>query len=149
MALLVVGPRELTLLRPGNGLESRQSVGEGLVFAFAERQDEHVPRAMITLVLLAGCGGSNVTPQALPEAELDVLEADVRQIAAAPCGSCHTSGLRTAKREALDVFDLADARWSRDLQPGQWDFFFDRIEGEVEPTDRATVLRFVAAAKAR
>jgi mono/diheme cytochrome c family protein len=100
-------------------------------------------------MLLAACGGTNVAPRPLPDAELTALEAQVRQIATGPCGSCHTRGLRTAKRDALEVFDLADERWSRTVRGAQWDFFYGRIEGEVERTDRATVLRFVAAAKAR
>ena len=100
-------------------------------------------------MILAGCGGANVAPQPLPDAELTVLEAEVRQIAAGPCGSCHTSGLRSAKRDALEAFDLAEERWSRSLDGSQWDFFYDRIEGEIDAADRAPVLRFVAAAKAR
>lgn len=103
----------------------------------------------ISATMLAGCGGSTIPPRPVQDSELVALEGEVRAIAAAPCGSCHTRGLPTAKRDALAVFDLAEERWSGGLEPDQWDFFYDRIEGDVTGVERATVVRFVAAAKAR
>lgn len=106
-------------------------------------------RGWVIGMVLAGCGGTNVAPQAIAEPELVALEEQVRGIATGPCGSCHTGGLRTAKRDALEVFDLAEDRWAGRLETGQLDFFFDRISGDVTDADRAAVRRWVAGAKAR
>jgi hypothetical protein len=108
-----------------------------------------VLRVSMLAMVLVGCGAESIPPRAVPAADWAPLELEVREIAKPSCGSCHTRGLRTAKRDALAVFDLRDEHWSRGLGADQLDFFLDRIAGDVTPTERATVVRFVAGAKAR
>lgn len=56
------------------------------------------------------------------------------------CGSCHTSGLKTARTEALKVFDLNDSDWMGKMNETQLNKTFIRRAGySVHKKDRTTV----------
>ena len=103
----------------------------------------------IGFVVVVGCAEAPVEPRGVPEAAFGELENQMRGIAEAPCGSCHTRGLDTAKPEALAVFDFQKERWAGEMSTEELDVFWQRIAGDVSGADREVTIRFVGAAKAR
>jgi hypothetical protein len=47
------------------------------------------------------------------------------------CGSCHDSRLRSAKPEALAIFDLVDANWLVELPEARRQCTLNRIAGDA------------------
>lgn len=62
--------------------------------------------------MLVGCGGNLPDPSSVSDDQLATLRQDVRSILRPGCGSCHTTGLPTAKPAALAVFDFKEESWS-------------------------------------
>jgi hypothetical protein len=66
------------------------------------------------------------------------------------CGSCHDSRLRTAKPEALAIFDLADPQWLVGLPEARRACTLDRMAGNdavtaAAKTDLARILEDLEA----
>lgn len=59
-----------------------------------------------------GCGGNRPDPVAVSDEDLATLRQEVRSILRPGCGSCHTTGLPTAKPDAIAAFDFRDEAWS-------------------------------------
>ena len=103
--------------------------------------------AALLLVLVASCAAPRnlpaeptttvdtravAEPAARPRVERTPpeLSAALEHALADACGSCHDSRLRTAKPEALAIFDLVDANWLVALPEARRECTLNRIASD-------------------
>jgi mono/diheme cytochrome c family protein len=93
----------------------------------------------------AAAGGSGAD-----QVPADSLASDARKIVSKYCGSCHDRASAKAVPAALEVFDLADERWSARLTDRQLPRLASRMASfGVGKLDRERVAAFVAAEQRR
>jgi len=80
----------------------------------------------------------------LSESDLALLRSNVREIIRPKCGSCHTSGLPTAKAKALAVFDLKSDTWSTGMNAEQLRNFSNRLSG-VQDSAKVKIAALLSA----
>ena len=80
----------------------------------------------------------------LSENDLALLRSNVREIIRPKCGSCHTSGLPTAKAKALAVFDLKSDIWSTGMNEQQLRNFSNRLS-DVQDSAKVKVAALLSA----
>ena len=98
----------------------------------------------LAAALIACESTSAIHPNPVSEEQLVALRVEVRRIIRGGCGSCHTTGLRTAKPAALAVFDLAQDNWSAPMTKAELHGLQRRTK-DIRDTLAAKVEALVAA----
>jgi len=99
---------------------------------------------LLSATLIACESTSAIHPNPVSEEQLVTLRVEVRRIIRPGCGSCHTTGLRTAKPAALAVFDLAQNDWSAPMTEAELCGLRSRTK-DIRDTLAAKVEALVAA----
>ena len=78
-----------------------------------------------------------------------VSYAEATALAKQHCAECHQGSVSQAKPAALSVFDLDQGAWSTGLSAEQFQVFYQRMQGELDPATRIRVLAFTESEAAR
>ncbi|HKO94477.1 MAG TPA: hypothetical protein VJU61_25160 [Polyangiaceae bacterium] len=78
-----------------------------------------------------------------------VSYAEATALAKQHCAECHQGSVSQAKPAALSVFDLDQGAWSAGLSAEQFQVFYQRMQGELDPPTRVRVLAFTESEAAR
>lgn len=74
------------------------------------------------------------------------MQTKIKEWIRADCGSCHTSGLPTAKEKALRVFDLKFTDWMSRMNERQLEkAFTSRLGSTVAKDNRGVVVEALGA----
>ncbi len=99
-------------------------------------------------ILFAGiaCGAPPpIVPEPLDAAAYAALRADVKALTAPHCGSCHDKDLKSAKPEALAVFDYTVEDWPMMLEKEQLPTFQQRLGSNLDEAGDAKVAKLLGA----
>jgi hypothetical protein len=99
----------------------------------------------LSFILCSCWSGAPIVAQALPGDEHAGLVESTRPQIAAACAPCHVRSDPDAKPEALAVFDLEEASWSRRMSASQLRAFPGRLGRKLEEPERLLVMRLLGA----
>jgi hypothetical protein len=103
------------------------------------------PAETLEPALLVSSAAAEAEAPALPP----VSYAEATVLAKQHCAECHQGSVSRAKPAALFVFDLDQVAWSAGLSSEQFQVFYQRMQGELDPPTRVRVLAFTESEAAR